>query len=243
MKTVRLDRRLVELGLAIGREEASVLIASGRVRVDGVPTTRALGQVQAHRAVTLAPSTHTWVSRGALKLLGAFQDLDVVVTDRVCADLGASTGGFTEVLLHGGARRVYAVDVGHNLLHERIRTDERVVVLDGTNVRHLDALPEPIDVIVGDLSFIGWASVLPVVHRLLTPTGNAVLLVKPQFEVPRQSVAPGGRVRDSAARLAAIDRVAASARTAGFEVSAGVDARVAGARAGNVEHFLHLRPR
>jgi 23S rRNA (cytidine1920-2'-O)/16S rRNA (cytidine1409-2'-O)-methyltransferase len=190
---------------------------------------------------SLAPAAPDWVGRGAIKLVGALDDFGLDVAGCVAVDLGASTGGFTEVLLRRGARRVYAVDVGAGLLHERIAADPRVVVRDRTNARFLESLGEPVDWVVGDLSFISWTSVLPAVARILGPGGRALLLVKPQFEVGRAAVGRGGRVRDAAARTEAIARVAQAATALGFAVAGGVDARIPGARAGNVEHFLHVR--
>lgn len=241
-RKVRLDRRLVDLGLALDRTDAAARIRSGAVRVDGVPNAHLSAQVEVTRAVTLASVELDWVGRGAIKLVGALDDLAVAVDGRVAADLGASTGGFSEVLLRRGARRVYAIDVGVGLLHERIARDDRVRVMDGVNVRHLGSLPEPMDLVVGDLSFISWTLVLPVVARLLALDGDAVLLVKPQFEVARGSVGPGGRVRDGAARHAAIERVFAQALANGLRRVGGVDSHLPGARAGNVEYFVHLRP-
>lgn len=209
--------------------------------MDGLPVAKVAAQVRPDQAIELARPDHVWVGRGALKLLGVLDPLGVEPAGAVCADLGASTGGFTEVLLHKGAERVYAIDVGHNQLAWRLRTDPRVVVMEGVNARHLDALPEPIDLVVGDLSFISLSLVLPTVARLLRPGGRAVVLVKPQFEAGRDAVASGGVVRDEGARADAIARVANEARAAGFEVLGGLDSPVAGAKSGNVEHFLSLR--
>lgn len=208
--------------------------------VDGIPATRLSTQVATDRPVTLAEDDHPWVGRGALKLLGALAALGVSPDGLACADLGASTGGFTEVLLRQGARIVYAVDVGHNQLAWKLRTDPRVVVMEGVNARHLETLPEPIDLLVGDLSFISLTLILPAVRRLVRPGGVAVILVKPQFEAGRDAIAKGGRVRSETDREAAIERVRAAAVESGMVVLGGVDSDVAGARAGNVEHFLHL---
>lgn len=241
-KPERLDLLLVRRGLAASRQRAQELIEAGQVLVDGIPATRPAARVRDDRPITLASGDHPWVGRGALKLLAALEAFPTVEpASAVCADLGASTGGFTEVLLHRGAARVYAVDVGHNQLAWRLRTDPRVAVMEGVNARHLDALPAPIDLLVGDLSFISLALILPTVARLLRPGGEAVLLVKPQFEVGRGAVGHGGLVRDDEARAAAIAAVADEARALGFEVLGGADCAVPGARAGNVEHFLHLR--
>ncbi len=237
----RLDALLVRRGLAASRQRAADLIAEGVVLVDGVVATKPATRVRPDQALRLAEPDFPWVGRGALKLLGALEAFDVVVQGRCAADLGASTGGFTEVLLHHGAARVYAVDVGKGQLAWKLRTDPRVVNLEGVNVRHLEALPEPVDLVVGDLSFISLSLVLPAIARLADPGADVVVLVKPQFEAGREHVGSGGLVRDDEARTAAIDRVAADARAAGFEVLGGADSVVAGAKAGNVEHFLHLR--
>ncbi len=239
----RLDRLLVERGLAPSRERAREWIEAGRVRVDGVPAQRPAAQVAVDRPITVDSGEHVWVGRGAYKLMGALDALSVDPAGRVCADLGSSTGGFTEVLLHRGAPRVYAVDVGRGQLHSRLAADPRVVVMEGVNARSLASLPEPIALLVGDLSFISLALVLPAVHRLLVAGGEALVLVKPQFEAGREAIARGGRVRSDADRAAAIDRVATVAATLGFVVLGGVDCVLPGARAGNVEHFLHLQRR
>jgi 23S rRNA (cytidine1920-2'-O)/16S rRNA (cytidine1409-2'-O)-methyltransferase len=252
-RKVRLDRLLVDQGLAPSRQRARELIEAGHVLVDGLPATKVAAQVAVDRPVRLAQPDHGWVGRGALKLLGALEPLGVDPTGRVAADLGSSTGGFTEVLLRQGATRVYAIDVGRGLLHRRLEVDERVVVMEGVNARHLvlegeppdggARLPEAVDLVVGDLSFIGLALVLPSIARILTAHGEAVVLVKPQFEVGKGGLASGGRVRDETARQQAIDRVRSEAEAGGFRVVDGVDSTVAGARSGNVEHFLHLRRR
>jgi 23S rRNA (cytidine1920-2'-O)/16S rRNA (cytidine1409-2'-O)-methyltransferase len=238
--TRRLDALLVARGLAASRERAKELIESGVVLVDGIPSAKAGARVRPEQDVRLASADHPWVGRGALKLLGVLGPLGVDPAGRVCADLGASTGGFTEVLLEAGATRVYAIDVGRNQLAWKLQTDARVVVMDATNARHLEALPEPVSLIVGDLSFISLALILPAVGRLLAPGGDAVVLVKPQFEAGRGGVGKGGKVRDGA-RDAAIEAVRATAAQLGFTVLGGMDSPVAGARAGNVEYFLHLR--
>jgi 23S rRNA (cytidine1920-2'-O)/16S rRNA (cytidine1409-2'-O)-methyltransferase len=240
MKKVRLDKLLVDRGLAPSRHRAVERIEAGDVLVDGIPVTRSAAQVDLARDVRLRDPDPGWVGRGALKLVGVLGPLGVDPTDRVCADLGASTGGFTEVLLRGGARRVYACDVGRGLLHERVRNDPRVVVQEEVNVRHLEALPEPIDLVVADLSLISITKVLPAIHRILGPTGEAVVLDKPQFEVGRDRVSHGGVVRDEDDRQDAIRTVSEAARALGFEVTGGMDSPLAGARSGNVEHFLRL---
>lgn len=238
---VRLDTLLVQRGLAPSRERARALIEEGVVLVDGLVARKPATRVRPDQPLRLAREDHGWVGRGALKLLGVLEPFGVDPTGAVCADLGASTGGFTEVLLRHGATRVYAIDVGKGQLAWRLRTDPRVVVMEGVNARHLDGLPDPIDLVVGDLSFISLRLILPAVQAILRPGGEAVVLVKPQFEAGREAIGAGGRVRDDAVRERAIGRVRTDAADAGFTVLGGHDSPLAGAKAGNVEHFLHLR--
>lgn len=240
-RKVRLDRLLVDRGLAGSRQRARELIESGAVLVAGVPATRVGAQVDLDLDVSLAREDFPWVSRGALKLLGVLDPFGVRIEGRVCADLGSSTGGFTHVLLERGAQRVYAIDVGRGLLHYKLRDDPRVVLMEGVNARHLTSLPEPVDLVVGDLSFISITLILPTVARIVRPGGEAVVLVKPQFEVGRRAVSSRGRVRSEDDRQAAIARVAEAVEQAGLDWVAGMDSPVAGARSGNVEHFLYLR--
>lgn len=237
---VRLDVLLVQRGLAPSRERAQALIAAGTVLVDGVPSTKAGARVKPERDIRVTDGDPSWVGRGAHKLIGVLDALHIDPAGRICADFGASTGGFTEVLLARGAPKVYAIDVGHNQLAWKLRVDSRVVVMEGTNARHLDALPEPIALLVGDLSFISLKLILPAIRRVLAPDGDALVLVKPQFEAGRQAIAKGGRVRDDKDRDAAISRVRDDAVAEGFTIRAGVDCVLPGARAGNVEHFLWL---
>ena len=241
-KRLRLDKLMVDRGLAASRQRAQEMIAAGVVKVDGLVATKPSTQVGTDRPVTVQVPDHPWVSRGALKLLGALASFPTVNCEgAICADLGSSTGGFTEVLLKRGAERVYAVDVGTKLLHYRLREHPQIVMMEGTNARNLASLPEPIDLIVGDLSFISFTLIVPTVVRLLRPGGEAVVLVKPQFEAGREHVARGGVVRDGEARTKAIERVRIAAIEAGLVVLGGADSTVAGAKKGNIEHFLHLR--
>lgn len=240
-KPERLDLLLVKRGLAPSRQRARELIEAGYVKVDGLAILKPASRVYPDRPLVLDQEDHHWVGRGALKLLGALEAFALDPAGLVAADLGSSTGGFTQVLLERGAARIYAIDVGTNQLAWALRADERVVVMEGVNARHLDSLPEPIDLIVGDLSFISLSLILPAVHRLLRPGGHAILLVKPQFEAGREGIAKGGLVRDDRVREAAIEGVRSAAVGEGFRVLGGADSVVAGAKAGNVEHFLYLR--
>jgi len=217
------------------------MIAEGLVQVDGLVKTKVSTQVRPNQQVELTRPDPGWVGRGALKLLGALESFDVEISGAVCADFGASTGGFTQVLLTRGAERVYSIDVGEKQLAWKLRNDSRVVGMEGTNIRYLESLPEPVALVVADLSFISLSHIFPSMFRVLLSLGEAVVLVKPQFEVGREMVGAGGKVRDEQARIKAIARIREQAKLSGFAVLGAVDCRLPGARAGNVEHFLHLR--
>ena len=238
----RLDDLLVERGLAESRARAQALVAAGLVEVAGVRAASGAAPVDVDVAVRLTDRTHPWVGRGGLKLDAALSALGVDCRGRVCLDAGASTGGFTDVLLARGAAAVYAVDVGHGLLHPRLAADTRVTVLDRTNIRTLDVLPGPAPSLATlDLSFISLRAVLPNLARL-APGAEVVALFKPQFELARAEVGRGGVVRDPAATAAALDGFA---EWAGSEVGAeqlgdAVPAGVRGAK-GNQEWLVHLR--
>jgi 23S rRNA (cytidine1920-2'-O)/16S rRNA (cytidine1409-2'-O)-methyltransferase len=238
-KPVPLERLLVKRRLVADRDEARIRVEAGEVRVDGVVVRNPRTQVRPDQPVLVGVEADPWVGRGAHKLLGALADLPMDVAGRVCADLGSSTGGFTQVLLERGAERVYAVDVGRGLLHRSLVTDPRVVVCEDTNARTLERLAEPVDRIVGDLSFVSLRLMLPTVGRLLTPAGEALLLVKPQFEAPKEAVQTGGTLSDTD-RTHAITRVLAAVADHGFTVRGRAASRVPGARSGNVEEFVWL---
>ncbi len=243
----RLDAELVRRGLARSREHAAALIDGGRVRVGGTPAVKSATQVDAAASIAVAASESgpDYVSRGAYKLLGAltaFADTGLDVGGRRCLDAGASTGGFTDVLLRAGAARVVAVDVGYGQLAWPIRTSDRVDVHERTNVRTLtpEAIGGPADLTVADLSFISLALVLPALAACTAPDGDLALMVKPQFEVGRERVGPGGVVRDPALRAEAVLDVAAAAGELGLGV-AGVTASPLPGPSGNVEFFVWFR--
>jgi 23S rRNA (cytidine1920-2'-O)/16S rRNA (cytidine1409-2'-O)-methyltransferase len=239
---VRLDRELVRRGLAPSREAASDAIREGRVLVAGSVAAKPSTLVSAADPVALAGPARRWASRGGGKLAPVLERLGVEVAGRRCLDAGASTGGFTDVLLQAGAAAVVAVDVGYGQLDLRLRQDPRVVVLDRTNVRDLDAerIGGPVDLTVADLSFISLRLVLPVLATLTRPGGDLLLLVKPQFEAGRGAVGRGGVVRDPAARAAAVRAVADGAAPLGLGVAGLCPSPLPGP-AGNLELFLHLR--
>ncbi len=222
------------------RERAQAEIRSGNVLVDEVPVDKPGAKVRDGAVVRLRTPPLRYVSRGGLKLEAALDHFAVAPAGRLCADLGASTGGFTDCLLQRGASRVYAIDVGQGQLAWSLRTDPRVVVMEKTNARHLASLPEAVSLVVGDLSFISLRLILPTVRRLLAPGGEAVVLVKPQFEVGRAHVGKGGLVTDDDARRAAIAGVAEAAVSEGFALRGELESPVPGAKAGNREWLLYL---
>lgn len=246
-RRLRLDAELVRRGLARSRQHAGELISAGRVSVAGVPATKPATGVTTDAAVVVAASSDTpdYASRGGHKLAGAldhFVPAGLGLAGRRALDAGASTGGFTDVLLRHDVAGVVAVDVGYGQLAWSLRQDPRVAVLDRTNARDVDvdAVGGPIELVVGDLSFISLTTVLPALARITTPDADLVLMVKPQFEVGRERLGKGGVVRDPALRASAIDRVAEAAWALGFGC-AGVCASPLPGPAGNVEYFLWLR--
>ncbi len=238
----RLDAELVRRGLVRSRTAAAELIAAGLVTVSGARADKPARLVAEGEAITVAESSH-YVSRGAHKLIGALEAFpDVAVLGRLCLDAGASTGGFTQVLLERGAAAVVAVDVGYGQLAWSLRTDPRVTVMDRTNVRTLrpEDLPWVPGVLVADLSFISLATVLPALTGCAAADADLLVMVKPQFEVGREALGSGGVVRDRSLRVDAVHRISAMAHTLGWGTM-GVVASPLPGPSGNVEYFLHLR--
>lgn len=239
----RLDAELVRRGLARSREAATDLIEARVVLVSGIPATKPATQVDGETSIVIAENRDEFVSRGGHKLAGALAVFsDVVVSGKRALDAGASTGGFTDVLLRNGARQVVAVDVGYGQLAWELRQDERVTILDRTNVRHLtlEHIGQPVELVVADLSFISLTLVLPALVSVTTDGADFLVMVKPQFEVGREKLGAGGVVRDPALRLSAIEEVARSAWEVGLGV-AGVTASPLPGPSGNVEYFLWLK--
>ncbi|MFZ5452027.1 MAG: TlyA family RNA methyltransferase [Thermodesulfobacteriota bacterium] len=237
----RLDTLLVDRGLAETRAKAQALILAGRVEVDGAPVAKAGTLVPGDVEIVLKPAPHQYVSRGGEKLAGALAHFPVSAAGKVAMDVGASTGGFTHCLLTNGVAKVYAVDVGYGQLDASLRQDPRVIVLERRNIRHLppEDVPEPVDLITLDLSFISLTLVLPKVLEFLSPGGEILALVKPQFEVGKGQVGKGGVVRDAKLQHNAVEKVARTARSLGLKVSPAFPSPLKGPK-GNQEYFLYF---
>ena len=241
-RRARVDAELVRRGLARSRQQAAELIGAGRVRIDGMPAAKPATAVSVDAHLTVAADERTWVSRGAHKLIGALDAFGVPVEGRRCLDAGASTGGFTEVLLDRGAAEIVAADVGYGQLAWSLRSDDRVHVLERTNVRTLtpEAIGGPVDLVVADLSFISLATVLPALTACCRRDADIVPMVKPQFEVGKDRVGAGGVVSDPALRAEAVLAVARRAAELQWHTVA-VTASPLPGPSGNVEFFLRFR--
>jgi 23S rRNA (cytidine1920-2'-O)/16S rRNA (cytidine1409-2'-O)-methyltransferase len=237
----RLDLLVVERGLAPSRERARAMILAGQVRVDGQVISKAGAPVAPGAQVDVATPDHPWVGRGGIKLAHALDVFAVTVEGRRALDIGASTGGFTDVLLQRGASDVIALDVGHNQLDWRLRTDPRVLVREGVNARTLtsDNVPHPVDIVTIDVAFISLRHIFPALPPFLTPHADIVALVKPQFEAGRDQVGKGGLVTDPSVHEAVIAAVTDAAGAAGLKRAGMTPSPITGAT-GNQEFFLHL---
>jgi 23S rRNA (cytidine1920-2'-O)/16S rRNA (cytidine1409-2'-O)-methyltransferase len=238
----RLDQLLVDRGLASSRAAAQALILAGEVEMPSAGTRNLRPGQQVPAGVELRVRDRPrWASRAGAKLEAALEAFDVDPSGLACLDAGASTGGFTDVLLSCGARTVYAVDVGRGQLAERLRADPRVVAMERVNLRTLASLPEPIDLATLDLSFISLGLVLPAVRHLLRAEGRVVALVKPQFEAGREAVPRGGVVSDPAVHRNVLVRFRDEAESAGFGATGLIRSPLTGSD-GNVEFLAHLGP-
>ena len=237
----RLDTLVVERGLAPSRERARALILAGQVTVDGQVVSKAGAPVRPDARVDITTPDHPWVGRGGIKLAHALEAFHISVDGRRALDVGASTGGFTDVLLQRGARDVVALDVGHGQLDWRLRNDPRVVVREGVNARALTVrhVPHEVDLVTIDVAFISLRHIFPALPGVLAPHADIVALVKPQFEAGREQVGKGGLVSDPAVHEAVLEAVTAAAAASGFTRVAMTPAAITGAT-GNQEFFLHL---
>ncbi|MBF0143085.1 MAG: TlyA family RNA methyltransferase [Magnetococcales bacterium] len=239
----RLDERLLSLGLCHDLHEARGRVMSGQVLVDDRPVVKAGTRPPTGASIRLRDERgHPWVSRGGVKLEHAIRSWEIPVDGRVCLDIGASTGGFTEVLLSHGARQVHAVDVGYGLLAWKLRRDPRVVIHDRVNVRHVGAgfLPEPATLATLDVSFISLALALPPILPLLHPGSPGIALVKPQFEADRDEVGPGGVIDSESTLERVLRRVTSMVQGLGLEIRPLLPSPIPGP-AGNREYLLHFR--
>ncbi|MCI6085347.1 TlyA family RNA methyltransferase [Selenomonas sp.] len=241
MAKIRLDQLLVDRGLATSRERAKRRIMAGEVLVDEQKIDKAGTMVKPEAKIRLLGEDLPYVSRGGLKLEKAMKTFGVTLTDKVAADIGASTGGFTDCMLQNGARKVFAIDVGYGQLAWKLRTDARVVNMERTNIRYVtqDDLGEPIDFASIDVAFISLDKVLPVAKELLTETGELVALIKPQFEAGREHVGKKGVVRDPKIHESVIENVVALARGLAFVTKALTFSPVKGPE-GNIEYLIWL---
>jgi 23S rRNA (cytidine1920-2'-O)/16S rRNA (cytidine1409-2'-O)-methyltransferase len=239
---IRLDQLVVERGLAPSRERARALILAGQVTVNDRPATKAGTAVDDQSAVALVTPDHPYAGRGGLKLAHALDTFHIEVRGRECLDIGASTGGFTDVLLQRGAVRVVALDVGHGQLDWKLRNDERVVVIEHFNARHLTLadLPTPVDIVTIDVSFISLRQIFPVVTPVLRPGADIVALVKPQFEAGRTEVRKG-IIRDPAIHSRVLEEVTAAGAEVGLSRVASTPSPITGQK-GNVEFLVHFQP-
>lgn len=238
MAKIRLDVLLTQKELAETRSRAQALIMAGKVRVDDQVMTKAGMQVSTEAAITVEEPL-PYVSRGGLKLAAALDAFEIDPAAKACADVGASTGGFTDVLLQRDAARVYAIDVGYGQLAWNLRQDDRVVVMERTNARHLDTLPEIIDLVTIDASFISLKLIFPAVIRWLAAGAKVVALVKPQFEAGKDQVGKGGVVRDRAVHYGVLEQAVADAAAHHLNLAGLIPSPITGP-AGNHEFLLYL---
>ena len=237
---LRLDRLLVDRGLAESRERAQVLIFAGQVLVNGQKQEKAGTLVAEDAALRIIGETPPFVSRGGLKLEAALKEFRITVEDKVALDVGASTGGFTDCLLQHGVKKAYAVDVGYGQMAWKLRQDSRVVTIERTNIRGIEPslLPDPIDITVVDVSIISLEKVIPAILKFLKLDAEIIALIKPQFEVGKGHVGKGGIVRDEVARADAVNRIVAFVREQGFDVKGVIPSPITG-QDGNLEYLIY----
>ena len=239
MKKVRIDKVLVDRGLAPSRARAAALVMAGCVLVDDVPVAKAGQTVNPDADIRIKGKDHPYVSRGGLKLERAMKEFNIDARGKTCMDVGASTGGFTDCLLQNGASRVYAIDVGYGQLAMKLVQDDRVIVIERTNVRYLteDHVPGEVELVVMDLSFISLELIFPAIEPSIKSGARIVALIKPQFEVGRELVGKGGVVRDPDSRELAIAKVRTAGEALGWRVEGVTESPITGAK-GNVEFLI-----
>ena len=235
----RLDVLLVEQGFVTGRDKAKAVIMAGLVYVDGEKVTKSGTSVERDAKIEYRGEQMKFVSRGGYKLERAMKMFPITLEGCICMDIGASTGGFSDCMLQCGAKKVYAVDVGYGQLDWKLRTDERVVNMERTNIRYVEEIEDVLDFVSVDVSFISLKLVLPVAFRLLGDKGSGVCLIKPQFEAGRSQVGKGGVVRDKGVHRQVIEQVMGYARDNGFSIG-GLDYSPIKGPKGNIEYLLYI---
>jgi len=238
-KKQRLDALVYERGFAETRSKAQAMIMAGEVKVNGERVDKPGTKMQPDVEISIKYKP-PFVSRGGEKLAGALQDFQVDVTGRIAADVGASTGGFTDCLLHNGVARVYAIDVGYGQLAHKLRTDERVIIMERTNARYVEVLDELVDLVVIDASFISLRLILPAVRQWLAPHADVIALIKPQFEAGKSDVSKGGVVRDVHVHERVILEITEFSQTLGFIVAGLTISPIKGLKEGNTEFLVWL---
>jgi 23S rRNA (cytidine1920-2'-O)/16S rRNA (cytidine1409-2'-O)-methyltransferase len=238
----RLDKIIVDRGIVKSRERAKALIMAGHVLVDSQKVSKAGALIPIDADVVLQEKDIPYVSRGGIKLAAALEIFNVNPSGKTVMDIGCSTGGFTDCVLERGAAKVYAVDVGYGQLDWSLRNNRRVILYEKTNIRYLEKerIPETVDLIVIDVSFISLTKVLPRVHDFLHDSGDVIALIKPQFELDRKMVEKGGIVRNETMRLSAVNRICEFSEASGLSVIGICDSPVPGQK-GNREYFIYLR--
>ncbi len=239
---IRLDIAVTQRGLAESREKAKALIMAGQVYLNGQKELKAGATVKPDDEIEVRGSRNPFVSRGGLKLQKAAEKFDIDLADCICMDIGASTGGFTDCMLTHGAKKVYSIDVGYGQLAWKLRTDERVVNMERTNFRYVthEQIPEDIDFASVDVSFISLKIILPVLRELLKGDGQAVCLIKPQFEAGREKIGKKGVVRDPQVHIEVIENIVAFALENGFDVK-NLDFSPIKGPEGNIEYLMHIQ--
>jgi len=238
----RLDKILVDRGIVKSRERARALIMEGNVLVDNAPVTKAGAMINPDSSITLKSEDIPYVSRGGLKLEAAIKHFNIPLENKIAMDVGSSTGGFTDCMLQRGVKKVYCIDVGYGQLAWSLRNDLRIILLERTNIRHLERekVPDMIDIATIDASFISLTKVIPKVLEFLKDGGEILALVKPQFEVGKGEVGKGGIVREEEKRLAAVDSVKTETERIGLQTIGVFESPIAGQK-GNIEYFLYLK--
>jgi len=241
MKNERLDCALVSRGLAESREKAKAIIMSGIVYVNNQKSDKAGANIKPGDIIEVRGETLKYVSRGGLKLEKAIKNFEILLTDCICADIGASTGGFTDCMLQNGAKKVYSIDVGYGQLAWKLRTDERVVNLERTNFRYVtrEVVPDELDFASVDVSFISLSLILPVMRTLLKDNGRAVCLIKPQFEAGKENIGKKGVVRDKAVHIAVIEKIIKLVKENQFSLL-GLDFSPIKGPEGNIEYLFYI---